>query len=416
MGKLPELSPEEQTLLQMTGDPDRYPGKLPKDLADKELQLVARAEKTAIEDAGDGYIYEVDLGNGHKWKQKGDGTWCRFSPTPPTNCNKPGTKTEQPTPGTTEHEEASERDLGGEEPIERGNDALPGQLDVTSNAPDGGAVAAPDQPTVSAQQADIPTTKAATSDPGLTERVTSYRRVQEKIREVRKRKVDNENLLTKLKNLLVNNSLANKGKGNPVFPTTIDNYELNDIDDVFELMDPLVDRGVRRDPTGPEKGEITRDREELARLESVPEKIPENLKERLRNNSPGKALRQKFTDDSKGEDKVFGGIAPTGVSPDHIVPFSEIVEMDGFTLLDDKQMLEVLNWEDNLIAMDQNKNLKRQDKRWQDWQVDAYGLFDASVSHELRMEKIAEMIAKENNLRSKIQGMIDDLGKKRLGL
>ena len=84
---LPELSTDEQRLLASTGDRDKYPGAIPKDLADKELAIVRRARKTPIKDTGDGYINEVDIGNGHTWKEKLDGTWCRFS-NGGTNCTR----------------------------------------------------------------------------------------------------------------------------------------------------------------------------------------------------------------------------------------------------------------------------------------------------------------------------------------
>ena len=84
---LPDLSSDEQKLLAATGDLDKYPGPLPKDLADQELDIVKRAEKNPIKDSSEGYINEVDLGNGHKWKEKLDGTWCRFS-NGGTNCTR----------------------------------------------------------------------------------------------------------------------------------------------------------------------------------------------------------------------------------------------------------------------------------------------------------------------------------------
>ena len=86
-GRLPELSNDEKKLLATTGDPDSYPGALPKNLADQELDIVKRAEKRPIKANSDGYINEVDLGNGHKWQEKLDGTWCRFS-NGATNCTR----------------------------------------------------------------------------------------------------------------------------------------------------------------------------------------------------------------------------------------------------------------------------------------------------------------------------------------
>ena len=84
---LPDLSSDEQKLLAATGDLIKYPGTLPKNLADQELDIVKRAKKSPIKDSGDGYINEVDLRNGHRWKEKLDGTWCRFS-NGGTNCTR----------------------------------------------------------------------------------------------------------------------------------------------------------------------------------------------------------------------------------------------------------------------------------------------------------------------------------------
>ena len=84
---LPDLSSAEQKLLATTGDLIKYPGTLPKELADQELDIVKRAKKSRIKDSSDGYINEVDLRNGHRWKEKLDGTWCRFS-NGATNCTR----------------------------------------------------------------------------------------------------------------------------------------------------------------------------------------------------------------------------------------------------------------------------------------------------------------------------------------
>ncbi len=87
--RLPDLTAQEESLLRNTADPAKYPAELPKELADQELDIVRRAEKTPIVDQRDGYISEVDLGNGHKWKGKEDGTWCRHS-NGGTNCTNLG--------------------------------------------------------------------------------------------------------------------------------------------------------------------------------------------------------------------------------------------------------------------------------------------------------------------------------------
>ncbi len=83
---LPDLSSAEQELLARTGNAAKFPGAIPKELADQELAIVKRAKKIAIT-GGDGkYVNEVDLGNGHKWKEQStNATWCRFS-NGATNC------------------------------------------------------------------------------------------------------------------------------------------------------------------------------------------------------------------------------------------------------------------------------------------------------------------------------------------
>lgn len=82
---LPDLSREEQALLARTGNRMEFPDALPQDLADQELAIVKRSTKVPLS-GGDGkYVNEVDLGNGHRWKEQANGTWCRFS-NQPTNC------------------------------------------------------------------------------------------------------------------------------------------------------------------------------------------------------------------------------------------------------------------------------------------------------------------------------------------
>lgn len=82
---VPNLTREEQALLTTTGNRVEFPDALPQDLADQELAIVKRSTKRPIS-GGDGtYVNEVDLGNGHQWREQPNGTWCRFS-NRPTNC------------------------------------------------------------------------------------------------------------------------------------------------------------------------------------------------------------------------------------------------------------------------------------------------------------------------------------------
>ncbi|HEX5081242.1 MAG TPA: DUF4157 domain-containing protein [Blastocatellia bacterium] len=326
--------------------------------------------------------------------------------------------------------EINEMDLAVGETAEGIGGDLTETLDAASNAPEDAATGAPDQSTASGQQANTPTSNAIVSAPAPTQSVTSYMRVQEEIRTLRDRLKEMENRLIDLNNLITREYLARRTNGT-VFPAQVGSDSFEDLDEVIEEFNSLVDSNKRRGPETEmvvkhgrregkkaekiESGEITDLKAKIKDLESKRDKVPDNVKDRLRDKSPGKTLREKFRIDSGGEDKVFGGQAPTGISPDHIVPFSEIIKMDGFSVLDEEQMVEVLNWEENLIAMDSDKNSTRGHKRWQEWQFDAYSLFDASVSHQDRLKKIAEMIAKENDLRPKIQKMIHDLVNEKLG-
>lgn len=427
MENLPELSPDEIELLKMTREGGEYKGELPKDIANKELQIVKRAKPTEIKDAGDGYIYEVDLGNGHKWKGKKDGRWCRFSDPPKTNCTDP--ETEVPKPEPIEQTPTRRLDELAPEPEAPEERAAPASSEGTEAQQPGTEEEIITEGQVDeaepAEPAEINEKDLAGEEPA--EGVTSNMRVQEKIKIIMKQLEEAKELKMNLMELIKRASR----EGKTVFPAQIGDENFADVDEVIEKYNSLVDSNEwvgeeakrpvkhgRREMNREEriiKGEITETRNELEKLRQMPEKISGSLKERLRKKSPGDTLRGKFKTESGGEDKVFGGQAPTGISPDHIVPFSEIIEMDGFSVLDEEQMVDVLNWEENLIAMDSDKNSTRGNKRWQDWQVDAYSFFDASVSHQDRLDKIAEMIAKENDLRPKIQKMIHDRVNERLG-
>ncbi|ODT45673.1 MAG: hypothetical protein ABS70_02640 [Nitrospira sp. SCN 59-13] len=96
---LPNLSADEAALLAKTGNPTEFPSGLPQELAKQELEIVQRADKVPVS-GGDGtYVNEVDLGNGHRWREQPNGTWCRFSGKP-TNCTVLFAEPGHQTPGT----------------------------------------------------------------------------------------------------------------------------------------------------------------------------------------------------------------------------------------------------------------------------------------------------------------------------
>ncbi len=96
---LPDLSREEQALLSRTGNQVEFPDALPQDLANQELAIVKRSTKVPISESDGKYVSEVDLGNGHRWKEQPNGTWCRFS-SKPTNCTVLVTTPGPQLPGT----------------------------------------------------------------------------------------------------------------------------------------------------------------------------------------------------------------------------------------------------------------------------------------------------------------------------
>ena len=70
------LSSQQKELLEETRLIDD--GKnLSQQQLDNEIDIVRRSQP--VESELEGYIDEVDLGNGHTWRRREDGTWCRFS-------------------------------------------------------------------------------------------------------------------------------------------------------------------------------------------------------------------------------------------------------------------------------------------------------------------------------------------------
>jgi|GEM_PF-5150205 len=391
--QLPPLTPAEGSLLTKTGQPEANLGGLPEDLAKQELDIVRRAEKTVINDTGDGYIYEVDLGNGHQWKGKADGTWCRFSKKK-TNCTRldpaPAEKLERSTPSQVAEPDALPTPLS--EPVETGAklspDAEPKKRSRRSRKQpmpvDPRETPAPAQPDASAQPTaqQVETTGSAS---------TIYSEVQAKRQTLIRNIAEYKAELIVWQNVR-SEAFQQQKSGKRVF-IIVDGDEWESIAEIEEQIKDVQDA-------------LVAEQQAFQKIKTTPTALPEALKARLRRASPGDTLREVYKRESKGIDQVFGGFARNGVSPDHIVPFSHIVIMDGFSLLSEDEMLAIVNWRDNLIAMDSQKNVQRGDKSWRQWQVEALSNFDSSVSPADRIAKVNEMIAKEAELSQKIQSMI----------
>ncbi len=80
----PPTTPKDKELLEETAPKEG--SQLTSQELDAELELVAKAEPKSISDGP--YVEEVELPNGHKWRRKSDGSWCRFSG--PPYCLLPG--------------------------------------------------------------------------------------------------------------------------------------------------------------------------------------------------------------------------------------------------------------------------------------------------------------------------------------
>ncbi len=80
--KDPEKALDQEKLLTASGKKESA---LTKEELEAELDVVSRSEPQISDEPG--YVDEVDLGNGHKWRRTEEGTWCRF--TKASNC---GTK------------------------------------------------------------------------------------------------------------------------------------------------------------------------------------------------------------------------------------------------------------------------------------------------------------------------------------
>jgi hypothetical protein len=98
LGKPPgrgEPTPEQQSALEASRTVADGNSLTPAEFA-AEQQVVAKSEPQPS--TVDGYLDEVDLGNGHAWRRKADGSWCRFST--PSRCGTEIPNAPAPSPQT----------------------------------------------------------------------------------------------------------------------------------------------------------------------------------------------------------------------------------------------------------------------------------------------------------------------------
>ena len=109
------------------------------------------------------------------------------------------------------------------------------------------------------------------------------------------------------------------------------------------------------------------------------DQIDSKKRQQLRDATPSKALTNKMNKAAKKPLKCpfCGRGAPFSIpnssdtfkqlSPDHIVPFDEILKKPGFACLSDKNQKKVLNNPSNFVAGCPNCNLSRKTSKWNQW-------------------------------------------------
>ncbi len=102
--------------------------------------------------------------------------------------------------------------------------------------------------------------------------------------------------------------------------------------------------------------------------------VPPEIRAKLRDASPNDALRAHVNNPANPQvkidpvskqpiDPVYGKPVPQ-LSPDHVVPLNEIVQMPGFNKLTYEQQLEVVNLKENIMGIDPRVNSAKQDTPW----------------------------------------------------
>ncbi len=103
--KDPEKSLDQEQLLIASGKKESA---LTKEELEAELDVVSRSEPQISDEPG--YVDEVDLGNGHKWRRTEEGTWCRF--TKASNCGTKIPRARKPSPDAVKRAKLfSKRDI-----------------------------------------------------------------------------------------------------------------------------------------------------------------------------------------------------------------------------------------------------------------------------------------------------------------
>ncbi|WP_370964385.1 DUF4157 domain-containing protein [Amycolatopsis sp. cg9] len=123
------LGPAESRLLTESAGVEDGIALLPEQL-EAEFDVVRRSEPRPSTTAG--YVDEIDLGNGHTWRRREDGTWCRFSTRSLCGTTIPGA----PAMSSTALGNAADPAQ-----LRRMLDQLDDELDIIASHPDASAMA-----------------------------------------------------------------------------------------------------------------------------------------------------------------------------------------------------------------------------------------------------------------------------------
>lgn len=87
---------------------------------------------------------------------------------------------------------------------------------------------------------------------------------------------------------------------------------------------------------------------------------------------------------------------------DHIVPMDQVIRMENFEKLTQKQQLEVLNNETNFVGLSETANTSKGSKSFEEWTE--YKKGKIKVDEKFRQE----MIEKSKNIKKELQEQINN--------
>jgi hypothetical protein len=307
-------------------------GSLKPELLTNETDIVAASEPQPS--TVDGYVDEVDLGNGHRWRRRADGTWCRFST--PSKC---GTVIDGAKPVSPENKARADR-VRGELGTVRGH----------------------------AEQA----LKDAAGYAALVNKLTAARVPgQERI---------NVGALSAEERLLLEEAFSQKGD------PSIDQLTLR------QVRDRAQELGAEVNQYADAEKRLLADLAdaELPLYERIRARTPSvRSRDTVMRRSAGKGL----VDEVSLEKAPSGDL-----EADHIIPVKRLVSEPGFDKLDLADQVRIADDPELMLAIDGPRNGSRRDRLWtEDWgkrgEYTAEALARATAHEERAFAKIRSMIA-----------------------